>query len=108
MNNIDHNILWVDHSEFRQLDNTVVQNLFRVGRHLFQAIHYRLLRTRSLSIWDEVTVARFELPEPRLAGSAGRPDQAPVGNEPAVVGELLKAIVVRHEPASVDHPAALD
>ena len=35
----------------------VVQNLFRVGRHLLSAVHYRLLRTRSLSIWDEVTCA---------------------------------------------------
>ena len=36
----------------------VVQNLFRVGRHLLRAVHYRLLRTRSLGIWDEVTCAR--------------------------------------------------
>ena len=35
----------------------VVQNLFRVGRHLLRAVHYRLLRTRSLGIWDEVTCA---------------------------------------------------
>ena len=33
----------------------VVQNLFRVGRHLLRAAHYRLLRARSLGIWDEVT-----------------------------------------------------
>jgi len=33
----------------------VVQNLFRVGRHLLRAVHYRLLRTRSFGIWDEVT-----------------------------------------------------
>jgi putative transposase len=33
----------------------VVQNLFRVGRHLLQAIHHRLLRTRSFRILDEVT-----------------------------------------------------
>ena len=36
----------------------VVQNLFRVGRHLLHAVHYRLLRTRSLGIWDEVTCGR--------------------------------------------------
>ncbi len=36
----------------------VVQNLFRIGRHLLPAVHYRLLRTRSLGIWDEVTGAR--------------------------------------------------
>jgi putative transposase len=35
----------------------VVQNLFRVGRHLLRAVNYRLLRTRSLNIWDEVTCA---------------------------------------------------
>ena len=35
----------------------VVQNLFRVGRHLLRAAHYRLLRTRSFAIWDEVTCA---------------------------------------------------
>ena len=34
-----------------------VQNLFRVGRHLLQAGHHRLLRTRSFRIWDEVTNA---------------------------------------------------
>jgi putative transposase len=33
----------------------VVQNLFRVGRHLLRAADYRLLRTRSFAIWDEVT-----------------------------------------------------
>ncbi|MDA1095594.1 MAG: IS6 family transposase [Acidobacteria bacterium] len=35
----------------------VVQNLVRVGRHLLRAVHYRLLRTRALRIWDEVTCA---------------------------------------------------
>ena len=35
----------------------VVQNLFRVGRHLLRAVHHRLLRTRSFRIWDEVTCA---------------------------------------------------
>ncbi len=35
----------------------VVQNLFRVGRHLLRAAHYRLLRTRSLLVWQEVTCA---------------------------------------------------
>jgi len=36
----------------------VVQSLFRVGRHLLRAVHYRLLRTRSLGSWDKVTCAR--------------------------------------------------
>ncbi len=35
----------------------VVQDLFRVGRHLLRAAHYRLLRTRSLLVWQEVTCA---------------------------------------------------
>ena len=35
----------------------VVQNLFRVGRHLLRSIHHRLLRTRSFRVWDEVTCA---------------------------------------------------
>ncbi len=34
-----------------------VQNLFRVYRHLLQAVHHRLLRTRSFRLWDEVTCA---------------------------------------------------
>ena len=35
----------------------VVQNLFRVGRHLLRAAHHRLLRARSSVVWDEVTCA---------------------------------------------------
>ena len=35
----------------------VVQNLFRVGRHLLRAAHQRLLRTRSLRVRDTVTCA---------------------------------------------------
>ncbi len=35
----------------------VVVNLFRLGRHLLQAAHYRVLRTRSLLVWQEVTCA---------------------------------------------------
>ncbi len=30
----------------------LVQNLFRVGRHLLRAVHHRLLRTRSFCVWD--------------------------------------------------------
>ena len=36
----------------------VVQNLFRVGRHLLRAVHYRLMRTRSLGMWNKVTCGR--------------------------------------------------
>ena len=35
----------------------LVQNLFRVGRHLLRAVHHRLLRTRSFRVWDAVTCA---------------------------------------------------
>ena len=33
----------------------VVQNLFRVGRHLLRAGNHRLLRTRAFAEWDVVT-----------------------------------------------------
>ena len=35
----------------------VTQNLFRVGRHLLQAVNYRLLRTRAFQVWKEVVCA---------------------------------------------------
>ena len=35
----------------------VVQNLFRVGRHLLRAVHHRSLRTLSFRVWHEVTCA---------------------------------------------------
>jgi putative transposase len=35
----------------------VVQNLFRVGRHLLRPAHHRLLSTRSLRVWDAVVSA---------------------------------------------------
>ena len=35
----------------------VVQNLFRVGRHLLRSVHHRLLRTRAFVEWDVVTCA---------------------------------------------------
>ena len=33
----------------------VVQNLFRVGRHLLRAVHHRVLRMRAFAEWDAVT-----------------------------------------------------
>ena len=33
----------------------VVQNLFRVGRHLLRSSNYRLLRSRSFSVWRAIT-----------------------------------------------------
>ena len=35
----------------------VVQNLFRVGRHLLRAAHHRTLRTRAFAEWNVVTCA---------------------------------------------------
>ena len=35
----------------------IVQNLFRVGRHLLRSAHHRLLRTRAFVEWDAVTCA---------------------------------------------------
>ena len=35
----------------------LVRNLFRVGRHLLRAVHYRSLRTRAFRVWDKVTCA---------------------------------------------------
>ena len=35
----------------------VVQNLFRVGRHLLRAVHDLVLRTRAFVEWDAVTCA---------------------------------------------------
>ena len=33
------------------------QNLFRLGRHLMQAVNYRLLRTQAFQVWREVVCA---------------------------------------------------
>ena len=35
----------------------VIQNLFRFGRHLLQAVHHRLFRQRAFGAWAEVTCA---------------------------------------------------
>ena len=35
--------------------HALVQNLFRVGRHVLRAVHHRLLRTRAFWVWREVT-----------------------------------------------------
>ena len=35
----------------------LVRNLFHVGRHLLQAAHHRVLRTRSFLVWNDVTCA---------------------------------------------------
>ena len=36
----------------------LVQNLFRVARHLLRGVDHRLLRMRSFWVWDTVTCAR--------------------------------------------------
>ena len=35
----------------------LTQNLFRLGRHLMQAVHYRLLRTQTFQVWKEAVCA---------------------------------------------------
>ena len=35
----------------------LVQNLFRVGRHLLRSVHHRLLRRRAFQRWNAVTCA---------------------------------------------------
>jgi putative transposase len=35
----------------------LTQNLFRLGRHLLQAIHYRLLRIQAFQVWQEAVCA---------------------------------------------------
>ena len=35
----------------------LTQNLFRLGRHLMQAVNYRLLRTQAFQVWKEAVCA---------------------------------------------------
>ena len=35
----------------------LVENLFRVGRHLMRSVTHRLLRTRAFGVWQDVTCA---------------------------------------------------
>jgi len=42
---------------FKSAVHGVVQNLFRVGRHLLRLVHYRLLRTRAFVEWNAETCA---------------------------------------------------
>jgi len=37
--------------------HAVVGNLFRLGRHLLRAVHYREFRLRAFSVWQQVTCA---------------------------------------------------
>ncbi len=36
-----------------------INNLFRVGRQLMKAVHYRLFRERAFATWQAVTCAQF-------------------------------------------------
>ena len=35
-----------------------INNVFRVGRHLMKAKHYRIMRERGFALWQEVTCAQ--------------------------------------------------
>ncbi len=35
----------------------LTQNLFRLGRHLMQAVNYRILRTQAFQVWQDVVCA---------------------------------------------------
>ena len=35
----------------------LTQNLFRLGRHLMRAVHYRLLRIQAFQVWKEAVCA---------------------------------------------------
>jgi len=35
----------------------LTQNLFRLGRHLMQAVNYRILRAQGFQVWQEVVCA---------------------------------------------------
>jgi len=37
--------------------HSIVGNLFRVGRHLLRAVHYRLFRARAFDSWQQVACA---------------------------------------------------
>jgi putative transposase len=37
--------------------HALTQNLFRLGRHLMQAVHHRLLRTQAFQVWQDVVCA---------------------------------------------------
>ena len=42
----------------------VGQNLYRVGRHLLQAVHNRLLRTRAFADWGRGDLSLLNRPRP--------------------------------------------
>ena len=46
-----------DHAQRFLHVHGVIQNLFRVGRHRLRAVHHRMLRARSFTVWSAVTAA---------------------------------------------------
>ena len=46
-----------DHAQRFLHVHGVIQNFFRVGRHLLRSAHHRMLRARSFTVWAEVTAA---------------------------------------------------
>ena len=46
-----------DHAQRFLYVHGVIQNLFRVGRHLLRSVHHRMLRARSFTVWADVTTA---------------------------------------------------
>ena len=46
-----------DHAQRFLHVHGVIQNLFRVGRHLRRAAHHRMLRARSFTVWAQVSAA---------------------------------------------------
>ena len=46
-----------DHAQCFLHVHGVIQNLFRVGRHLLRSVHHRMLRARSFAVWAAVTAA---------------------------------------------------
>jgi hypothetical protein len=41
----------------------LTQDLFRLGRHLLQAVNYRFLRTQAYQVWQEVVVHEGSMPQ---------------------------------------------
>jgi putative transposase len=46
-----------DHTQQSLHVHGVIQNLFRTGRHKMRAVHHRILRARSFTVWAAVTTA---------------------------------------------------
>ena len=56
-----------DHAQRFLQVHGVIQNLFRVGRHLLRSAHHRMLRARSFTVWAEVTAPDLWVTGPRVS-----------------------------------------